>query len=60
MNGKLAFQPNDRADQYLAYRLRVLPDQLDLARRKVAALENEARRLGFVELLAPAPSADGQ
>lgn len=37
--------------RWMAYRLSVLPDQLDLARRKVRALENEARRLGMTELL---------
>lgn len=34
-----------------AYRIRYLPQQLEAARRKVAALENEARRYGFVDLL---------
>lgn len=34
-----------------AYRARYLPDQLDAARRKVAALENEAARLGLHDLL---------
>lgn len=38
-------------EKYAAYRVRVLPGQLDSARRKVAALENEARRLGFTDLL---------
>lgn len=33
------------------YRGKVLADQLDAARRKVAALENEARRRGMTELL---------
>lgn len=39
------------AERYLAYRIRIVPQQLDAARRKVAALENEARRLGMVDLL---------
>lgn len=33
------------------YRRRALPEQLDLARRKVLALETEARRYGMTELL---------
>jgi hypothetical protein len=33
------------------YRAKYLPNQLELARRKVAALENEARRYGMNELL---------
>lgn len=37
--------------QHLTYRIRILPEQLDGARRKVAALENEARRLGMTDLL---------
>ena len=32
-------------------RTRYLPSQLDAARRKVAALENEARRYGMLHLL---------
>lgn len=35
----------------LVNRQRRLPDQLDCARRKVAALENEARRYGMTDLL---------
>lgn len=38
-------------DRYLAYRVRILPEQLEGARRKVAALENEARRYGMTDLL---------
>jgi len=34
-----------------AYRVRYLPRQLEAARRKVAALENEARRLNLEHLL---------
>lgn len=34
-----------------AYRVRYLPRQLEAARRKVAMLENEARRYGFHDLL---------
>lgn len=35
------------------YRRRFLPHQLEAARRKVAALENEARELGFTHLVQP-------
>ena len=38
-------------DKYIAYRVRVLPDQLALARRRVAQLEREAERLGMRDLL---------
>lgn len=34
-----------------AYRVRVLPDQLGRARRRLAYLEAEARRLGMTDLL---------
>ncbi len=37
--------------KWLSYRLRILPEQLDNARRKVRALENEARRYGMEHLL---------
>ena len=37
--------------KFTAYRIRVLPGQLDAARRKLAALENEAARLGMHDLL---------
>ena len=40
-----------KESQYTSYRIRILPSQLHAARRKVAALENEARRLGLVDLL---------
>lgn len=40
-----------RQERYLAYRLRVLPEQLESARRKVRALENEARRYGMENLV---------
>lgn len=35
----------------LDYRIRVLPGQLEAARRKVAALEDEARRYRMFDLL---------
>jgi hypothetical protein len=38
-------------ERYFAYRVRVLPEQLDNTRRKLAALENEARRYGLTQLL---------
>lgn len=37
--------------RYMKYRRRVLPEQLELARRKVEHLEREALRLGLHELL---------
>lgn len=45
--------PLARSDdaEHLAYRVRVLPDQLKRARRRVQALESEARRLGLTDLL---------
>lgn len=43
----------EHAEVYMAYRVNYLPDALDRARRKVAALENEARRYGMHDLLAP-------
>ena len=39
--------PAEREMAWLAYRFRVLPDQLDRARRRVAHLEREAARLGI-------------
>lgn len=39
------------AERYQEYRLRYLPVQLEAARRKVALLENEARRYGMTDLL---------
>lgn len=40
-----------RRDRSLYMRVRYLPDQLEAARRKVAMLENEARRYGLNDLL---------
>lgn len=37
--------------RYMKYRMRILPEQLELARRKVKHLEREAERLGLHELL---------
>ncbi len=42
---------DERAYKQIRYRQRMLPAQLDLARRKVVALEREAKRLGMYELL---------
>ena len=36
-----------------AYRRRLLPEQLERARRRVEHLENEAARLGLHDLLRP-------
>lgn len=41
----------DKEEQYLAYRIRILPEQLDRARRRLRQLETEARRLGMADLL---------
>jgi hypothetical protein len=42
---------SERELKYLAYRLRVLPDQLERARRRYQMLRNEATRLGMTDLL---------
>lgn len=41
----------DRETAYRVHRIRYLPFALDAARRKVRALENEARRYGMEDLL---------
>lgn len=42
---------NEREEKYLAYRLRILPEQLERARRRYQMLMNEARRLGMEDLI---------
>jgi hypothetical protein len=42
---------------YLQYRIRILPNQLAAARARVAQLEREAIRYGFMDMLAEAPDA---
>lgn len=42
---------SDRQVEYMKQRMRRMPEMLDGARRKVAALENEARRYGMDHLL---------
>lgn len=47
---------------HLRYRIRVLPDQLERARARVAQLESEARRYRMFDLIgdaagAPVPAA---
>lgn len=37
--------------RYMKYRIRILPQQLELARRRVQHLEREAARLGLDHLL---------
>lgn len=44
--------------RWLAYRVRILPKQLEAARRKVAALEREAARLGMLDLLDPSKETE--
>jgi hypothetical protein len=39
------------AEQWLEYRVRCLPEQLQRARARVAQLEAEARAMGFTDLL---------
>jgi len=41
----------EKVEAHLAYRVRHLPTQLENARRKVSALEAEARRYGMHDLL---------
>lgn len=41
----------DEEQRRLQYRMRYLPSQIIALRRKLAMLENEARRYGFTELL---------
>jgi hypothetical protein len=43
---KRAYRVTD-SDGYIEYKVRNLPHQLDRAKRKVAALETEAGRLGM-------------
>ncbi len=42
---------HNEQQRFLAYRVRMVPQQLDAARRKVAALEREAARYGMHDLL---------
>lgn len=44
-----------KAERYERSRVRYLPIQLEATRRKLAMLENEARRLGLTDLLASPP-----
>lgn len=48
---RIAADPQLRQSAHMAYRVRILPVQLEGARNKLAALENEARRYGMTELL---------
>lgn len=40
-----------KRDLYTAYRVRMLPEQLESAYRKVEALQREARRLGMEDII---------
>lgn len=42
---------NDKEARYLAYRVKLLPEQLERARRRYEMLANEARRLGMEDLI---------
>ena len=37
--------------RWISYRIRILPEQLERARRRVEHLEREAERYGMLELL---------
>jgi hypothetical protein len=52
---KMEARRSNEAQRYMAYRVRMLPVQLEAARRKVQALENEARRLDMHDLLESRP-----
>lgn len=41
----------EKAEYFVAYRTRMLPEQLERARLRVLHLEREAERLGLHELL---------
>lgn len=43
----------DEQERWLDYRLRVLPGQLDRARRHYVGLCREAKRLNMLDLLTP-------
>lgn len=38
-------------EKYLIYRIRILPEQLENAYRKVEALQREAKRLGLNDII---------
>ena len=42
---------SDRRARYLVHRVNYLPMQIAATRRKLAALENEARRYGMTDLV---------
>jgi hypothetical protein len=52
-------QKSGEAERFFAYRIRILPQQLASARRKVAALEREAARLDMHDLLEGAAAKQG-
>lgn len=41
----------EKQDAYKAYRVRLLPEQLERAYRRVEALQREARRLGLTSII---------
>lgn len=41
----------EKAARYMAYRIKMLPEQLERARLRVLHLEREAERLGLLDLL---------
>lgn len=49
--------PAEREVTHEYFRRRRLPEMLECARRKVAALENEAKRYGLDDLLEPGRQA---
>lgn len=40
-----------KQEAYLAYRVKMLPEQLERAYRRVEALQREARRLGMTSII---------
>lgn len=48
-----------RESERLAYRVKILPKQLEAARAKLRRLEAEARRYGFFDLLDATEAASG-
>lgn len=49
---EVAMTKRRQRTEYVLYRVRMLPEQLERARRRVAMLEREAAELGMKDLLA--------
>ena len=48
--GRRPYSPNSQHDR-LVYRIRILPQQLDRAYRRVEQLEREAQALGLTDII---------